>query len=71
MERAAYILTAIALSSAMYGAIAFLLKKRGVREFAASRTYLHPNAICGWRVLIGALGMILYFIAGAHFTGIL
>ncbi len=71
MERVVSILTAIALSSAMYGAIVLALRKEAVRRFVAGHAVLHPNAICAWRVLIGVGGMILYFLSGAHFMGIL
>lgn len=71
MDRLVYILIAVALSSLMYLAISAVLKRDHVRGYVVNHDLLHPNAICVWRVLIGFIGLVLYFILGQIFWGIL
>ena len=71
MHRILSIATAILLSALMYWGIALLLKRESVRAYVRDHGHLHPNAICGWRVLIGLLGMLFYFVWHQSFTGIL
>jgi CDP-diacylglycerol---serine O-phosphatidyltransferase len=71
MDRITYILTAIAASSLMYLGIMASLRRGRVQRYVVEHSALHPNAICIWRVLIGLVGMVLYFIMGQIFWGIL
>ncbi len=71
MHRIISILTAVGLSSLMYWGIVVALRRAGVRRYVLDHPALHPNAICVWRVLIGLLGMLLYFVLHQHFWGIL
>ncbi len=71
MDRTLYILTAIAVSSLMYLGIVVTLRRERARRYVVDHSALHPNAICIWRVVIGLAGMVLYFILGQIFWGIL
>ncbi|MFO7785865.1 MAG: CDP-alcohol phosphatidyltransferase family protein [Thermodesulfobacteriota bacterium] len=71
MDRTLYILAAIAVSSLMYLGIVVILRLERARRYVVDHSALHPNAICIWRVLIGLLGMVFYFILGQIFWGIL
>ncbi|MBN2123122.1 MAG: CDP-alcohol phosphatidyltransferase family protein [Deltaproteobacteria bacterium] len=55
----------------MYLSFVFVLKRDSGRAVFAANRYLHPNAICIWRVLIGVIGMFLYFVLKQDFWGIL
>lgn len=71
MDRIIFILTAIAISSLLYLWIYVALGRDRVRCFVGNHSGLHPNAICIWRVLIGLVGILLYFRWEAYFLGIL
>ncbi len=71
MNRTLYILIAVAVSSLMYLGIVAILRREQARRYVIDHSSLHPNAICIWRVLIGLVGMVLYFIMGQIFWGIL
>lgn len=71
MDRIISIITAIGISSLLYWAIVVALRRKNVRRYVSNHPALHPNAICIWRVLIGFVGMLLYFVMGQHFWGIL
>ena len=55
----------------MYLGFIFVLRNERGRCHICKNWVYHPNAICVWRVLIGMLGMLLYFGAAEHFWGIL
>ncbi|MCF8063593.1 MAG: CDP-alcohol phosphatidyltransferase family protein [Deltaproteobacteria bacterium] len=55
----------------MYWGISAALSREKARRYVIGHPALHPNAICIWRVLIGLLGMLLYFVLGHQFWGIL
>jgi CDP-diacylglycerol---serine O-phosphatidyltransferase len=71
MVRIISILTAVAISSLMYWGIVAALRRGRARQYVVDHPALHPNAICIWRVLIGLVGMLLYFVLGHQFWGIL
>ncbi len=71
MQRILSILTAILLSTLMYGGIALALRREGAVAYVQGQRLLHPNAICIWRVFIGLLGMLFYFLWNQPFLGIL
>jgi len=62
---------AVLISSILYLGIDFSLRQERWKRFFKGHTLFHPNAICVWRVLIGLLGMLLYFVWGYFFLGIL
>lgn len=71
MDRAISIAIALLVSLGVYLGFVFVLRKEKNRHYFSESWFLHPNAICAWRVLIGFSGMVLYFILGEHFWGIL
>lgn len=71
MDRTLFILIAILISSILYGGIYLALRRPQVRRFVGNHSTLHPNAICVWRLFIGLLGILLYFLWEAYFLGIL
>jgi len=71
MNRILFIVIAIAISTLLYGWISLALRREHIKSFVSERSYLHPNAICIWRVLIGLLGMLFYFVWAQYFLGIL
>ena len=48
-----------------------ILKGEKGREYFRRNWWLHPNAICAWRVSIGLFATLLYFTAEQYFWGIL
>jgi len=54
----------------MYLGFVFALRREGVKAYFGGHWYLHPNAICAWRVIIGLAGTLLFFVAEYHFWGI-
>lgn len=71
MDRAVSIAIALLLSWLMYLGFSLSLRNEANRSYFSNSWYLHPNAICAWRVLVGFAGMMLYFVLGQHFWGIL
>lgn len=71
MDRAVSIAIALLLSWLMYLGFSLYLRKEEHRNYFSNSWYLHPNAICAWRVLVGFVGMMLYFVLRQHFWGIL
>jgi len=71
MNRILFILTAILISSILYLGIDYVLRRERGKRIVKEQPLFHPNAICVWRVLIGLAGMLLYFVWGQYFWGIL
>ncbi|MGD8387706.1 MAG: CDP-alcohol phosphatidyltransferase family protein [Desulfobacteraceae bacterium] len=71
MNRILFILTAILISSILYLGIDYFLRRERGKRIVKEQPLFHPNAICVWRVLIGLAGMLLYFVWGQYFWGIL
>ena len=71
MDRIITILISLVISILIYLGFVFALRREVVRAHFGRHWYLHPNAICAWRVVIGFAGILLYSLAGYHFWGIL
>ena len=71
MNRILFIVTAVLISSILYLGIDYALRWERGKRLVRGQVLLHPNAICVWRVLIGLLGILLYFVWGQYFWGIL
>ncbi|MFO7737732.1 MAG: CDP-alcohol phosphatidyltransferase family protein [Desulfatiglandaceae bacterium] len=71
MERVVSIIVSLFIALLIYLAFEIALKREKTREYFRRHVWLHPNAICVWRVLIGLSGMLLYFTAKEYFWGIL
>jgi len=71
MDSAVSITIALLISLAIYFWFWASLKNGKKKQYISTHWFLHPNAICLWRVLIGLAGMLLYFVAERHFWGIL
>ena len=71
MDRIIYISISALISFLMYLAFVLVLKTEKGRNFLGQHWFFHPNVICLWRVIIGILGTLLYFLAEQHALGIL
>lgn len=71
MDSVAFIIISLLISLLVYLGFVFALSGERGRRHICRHWYYHPNAICVWRVFIGILGMLLYFVAAEHFWGIL
>ncbi len=71
MEQVIFITISLFIALLIYLFFVFTLRSEKVKDYFGSHWFLHPNAICIWRVLIGLSGMLLYFIAAQEFWGIL
>jgi len=71
LDRIISILISLVISILIYLGFVFALRREVVRVHFGGRWYLHPNAICAWRVVIGFAGTLLYSLAGYPFWGIL
>ena len=71
MDNAVSITIALLISLAIYFWFWASLNNEKKKQYISTHWFLHPNAICLWRVLIGLAGMLLYFVAERHFWGIL
>jgi len=71
MDSAVSIGISLALSLLIYVWIWFSLKNEQTRKYVEARWFLHPNAVCLWRLLVGSAGTLIYFLAQDHFWGIL
>lgn len=71
MDSAVSIAIALIVSVSVYLGFVMALKREPYRAFVGTCRYLHPNAVCTWRVAIGFLGMLLYFMLKQSFWGIL
>ena len=71
MENIVSILISLFIALLVYLSFVFVLRGEKAKVFFRDNWFLHPNAICVWRVLIGLSGMLLYFIGGFKFWGIL
>lgn len=71
MDRVAFIIISLIVSLLVYLGFMFVLRGERGRHYICRHWYYHPNAICVWRVFIGILGMLLYFVVAEHFWGIL
>lgn len=71
MDRIISISVSILISFWVYLAFVLVLKTEKGRDFLGRYWVFHPNAICLWRVIIGVLGTLLYFLAGQYTYGIL
>ncbi|MBN1846961.1 MAG: CDP-alcohol phosphatidyltransferase family protein [Deltaproteobacteria bacterium] len=70
MEHIIYIVISLAVASLVYLGFVLILRKENIKRYFTIHWFLHPNAICFWRLLIGLSGMLLYFIVGQKFWGI-
>lgn len=71
MDRAISIAISLLIALLVYWGSVLTLRNAKNRSYIGSHWFLHPNAICAWRVLIGLFGMLLYFLAQQHFWGML
>ena len=71
LDRIIIISVSVLISFLMYLAFVLVLKTEKGRDFLGRHWFFHPNAICLWRVIIGVIGTLLYFLAGQHALGIL
>jgi len=71
MDNAVSIIISLLISLALYVWFWVSLKNEKKKRYVSTHWFLHPNAICLWRVLLGLAGMLLYFVGGQHFWGIL
>ncbi|MDF1590792.1 MAG: CDP-alcohol phosphatidyltransferase family protein [Desulfobacterales bacterium] len=71
MDSAVSIAISVLVSLGIYFWFWVSLKNEKKKQYISTHWFLHPNAICLWRVLIGLAGMLLYFVAEQHFWGIL
>ncbi len=64
-------MVALVVCCAVYlGFVIILRSERGI-AFMSRHWFCHPNAVCVWRVLLGLIGVFLYFLGGQHFWGTL
>ncbi len=71
MDNAVSIAISLVISLFIYTGFWALLKSERARKYFGTHWFLHPNAVCLWRLLIGLIGMLLYFVAKQYFWGIL
>ena len=71
MDRIASIVISLLIAFLVYLSFAVALRDEKARKYITTHWWLHPNAICIWRVLIGLFGILLYFTANQYFWGIL
>jgi CDP-diacylglycerol--serine O-phosphatidyltransferase len=71
MDNAVSIAISLLISLGFYVCFWVSLKNKKKKQYISTHGFLHPNAICLWRVLLGLAGMLLYFVAERHFWGIL
>lgn len=71
MDNAISITISLLVSLLIYLSFLISLKNEKKRVYISTHRFLHPNAICVWRVLIGLAGMLLYFVVRQQFWGIL
>lgn len=71
MDRIISITISLIISLLIYLGFVFLLKTGKGKDYFGRHWYLHPNAVCIWRVIIGLIGTHLYFLAEQHELGIL
>lgn len=71
MDRIVSIIISLIISLMLYMGFVFLLKTRRGKDYFGRYWYLHPNAVCIWRVIIGLSATLLYFLAAQHELGIL
>jgi CDP-diacylglycerol---serine O-phosphatidyltransferase len=66
------IVVSLLLSLALYLGFVVALKNKSGSEFISRHLFFfHPNMVCIWRVIIGLVGTMLYFLGGEHFLGVL
>jgi CDP-diacylglycerol--serine O-phosphatidyltransferase len=68
MERIAFLLISGIVATSMYFGFLLALKREGCRAYVLDNFWLHPNAICVWRLILGWIGLLLYF--GLHQYGL-
>ena len=71
MDKIASILISLLIAFLVYLLFAVAVRDERAKGYIRRHWGLHPNAICIWRVLIGLLGTLLYFMANQYFFGIL
>jgi len=71
MSNTLTIIISFFVSLGMYMGFVFGLKTKVGKRHLCIHWYVHPNAICIWRVIIGLSGILLYFMADQQALGIL
>ena len=71
MKNTIAIAISLLISLGIYLGFVLSLKTRRGNRLLCGPWYFHPNAICVWRVVIGLLGAVLYFVLGERWLGIL
>ena len=71
LDRITSILISVLIALLVYVGFMVALQSRRTREYFSRHWYYHPNFICVWRVPIGLVGILLYFLFHQHFLGIL
>jgi len=71
MSNIVTIILSLLVSLGMYMGFVFGLKTEWGKKHLCIHWYVHPNAICVWRVLIGLSGALLFFITDQKALGIL
>jgi CDP-diacylglycerol--serine O-phosphatidyltransferase len=71
LGRVVSIIISLFIGLLIYLAFEIALRSGKSKAYFKRQWWLHPNAICMWRVLIGLFGMLLYFTAEQYFWGIL
>ena len=71
LDRVVAISISVFISILMYLGFIAVLKNPAGNRYMREHWAFHPNAICLWRVIIGLVGIFLYFKVGWYFVGIL
>jgi len=71
MDSAISITISLLISLFVYLGFIYALRNAKVQNSICRQWVFHPNVVCVWRVLIGFTGIMLYFVVGWHFRGIL
>jgi len=71
MSNTLAIILSLLVSTGIYLGFALTLKTPMGLKYLCGPWYFHPNAICVWRVGIGWLGAIFYFLSDQNAVGIL
>ena len=71
MDSAISISISLLISLFVYLGFVYALRDGKKENPVCCQWIFHPNAVCVWRVLIGFTGIMLYFVFGRHFWGIL
>ncbi len=71
MERLIFICVSGLVAVSMYITFARLVRNEEGRSFVITHFWLQPNWICLWRVILGWIGIYLYFFTSCIFSAIL